>query len=514
MSRPRTREDLVHVGGVLALLLPFLAGCVSAPTTARTASRPAAVYDEQHDAQVISRDAARMEASLATLRRLRVDRSAREPDFLLPSEHDQVELALSEYLASRDELQQIAMRHAGLSQLAIARQAECDIALICAALDDDVLRRVLNQEFHRSGIPEGTCDRIMHEVTDSNLVRSLPELTPGRGVVPASHGEDLQSAPGAGDARARIEEIIRRRSLLLPAVENELWHLPPTHFLAVTARSTTNQFHRCRGAIVANLGRLQNPAARPLGFTPDQRRQIRGSLQPGDVLLTYTEGYASNFVIPGTFKHAATFVGTEDDRRRAGMPADVLAAHAGPSNERLPQVLKQTKTADGEPADVVESIAEGVLLGHFDRILTTRVNRLVVLRPRLTPDERAAQLVDVLSFVGDEYDFSFDLTDGSDQVCTELVYRSLHGRGGITFPLTKHAGSFTLTADEILKYHLEAGAGQFECVLVVDEDSRAPGKATIHFADEGHAWISQLPGLRSSAAASSVSQQHDGVSRR
>ncbi|MGI8979772.1 MAG: YiiX/YebB-like N1pC/P60 family cysteine hydrolase [Pirellulaceae bacterium] len=524
MSRPRTREDLVHVGGVLALLLPLLAGCAmlagcaSGLPAARSSRRPAVVHDEQADAQVISRNAARMEVCLATLRRLRGDQPAREPDYLLPSEHDLVERTLTEYLACRDELQQIAIRHtspsspAGLSQLAIARQAECDIALTGAALDDDVLRRALNQEFHRSGIPEGTCDRIMHEVTDSNLVRSLPEPTPGGSVVPASYGEDIQSAPSARDARRRIEGIIRRRSLLLPVVENEMWHLPPTHFLTSTARVAGNQLHRCRGAFVASLGRLQNPAARPLEFTPAQRQQIRGSLQPGDVLLTYTEGFASNLLIPGAFKHAATFVGTEDDRRRAGIPADVLAAHAGPSNERLPQVLRQLKTTDGETADVVESVAEGVLLSHFDRILTTRVNRLVVLRPRLAPEERASQLVDVLSFVGDEYDFSYDLTDGSDQVCTEVVYRSLHGRGGIAFPLTKHAGRFTLTADEILKYHLEAGANQFECVLIVDEEPRSPGKATIHFADEGHAWISRLPGLRSSAPSPSAPPQYDGDS--
>ena len=496
MIRPSTCVSLV---GVLALLLPVLAGCASAIPAPRGASRPSTVYDSQIDEQLVLRVAARMQENVDSLRELGVRGSARQPGYLLPREHDLVERTLAEYLACRDELQRIALQsppqfnHAGLHQLAIARRTQGDIALASAALDNSFLQRALNQEFHRSEIPAGICDRIMDELTDSNLVRSLPSPGPDFVVQTASYGQVLQD-PGVKDVRGQIDEIVRRRSLLLPAVENELWHWAPTRFLATSAHAASSQFHRCRGALVAGFARIKNPAAQPLEFTPAQREQIRGSLQPGDVLLTYSAGFASNLFIPGTFKHAATFVGTEEDRKRTGNPAEVLAALASPSNQRLPQVLQQTRITSGEPADVVESLAEGVILNHFDRILTTRVSLLVVLRPRLNAEERALQLVDVLSFVGDEYDFSFDLTDASDQVCTEVVYRSLHGRGGIAFPLTKHAGCFTLTADEILKYHLEK-AGQFECVLIVDEDQRSPGKAKILFADEGQAWIRQLPGM-------------------
>ena len=418
-----------------------------------------------------------MQASLATLCNLRSDSSTPKLDYLLPRVHDLVEQELAEYLACRDELQRIADLHpskspqADLGRLAALKRAECDIALTSATLEDAVLRQSLNQEFYRSGIPAGTCDEISHELTDSSLQTSLP------------------------DVRPRIDGIIRQQSLLLPAVENEFWHAPPTRYLATTSRAAGNQLHRSHGSLVAHVGRLKNPAYQPLEFTPDQRQQIHAALQPGDVLLTYTAGFASNYFIPGSFKHAATFVGTEEDRRRVGIPAEALAPLAGPSNQRLAHVLRQTQTAESDPADVVESVAEGVLLNQFDRILTTRINRLVVLRPCLSAEERSRQLVDVLSYVGDEYDFSFDLTDGSDQVCTEVVYRSLQGRGGIAFPLTKHAGRFTLTADEILKYHLHSGAGQFETVLTIDEDPRSPGKAQLHFADEGQAWITKLPGM-------------------
>jgi hypothetical protein len=500
MTDPSAHVSLV---GVLALLLPVLTGCASANPAPRGASRPSTVYDSQIDEQLILRVAARMQANVDSLCQLGIRGSARQPSYLLPRELDLMERTLTEYLACRDELQRISLEcpahsnSAGLHELAIARRTQGDIALASAALDNSVLQRALNQEFHRSGIPSGTCDRIMDELTDSNLVRMLPSSGPDYVFQTAAYSQVLRDR-GVKDAREQIDEIVRRRSLLLPAVENELWHWAPTRFLATTGNAASSQFHRCRGALVAGFARIKNPAARSLEFTQAQREQVRGSLEPGDVLLTYSAGFASNLFIPGTFKHAATFVGTEDDRRRAGFPADILASRAGPNSQRLSQVLQQTKLTDGEPTDVVESLAEGVILNHFDRILTTRVSRLVVLRPRLNAEERALQLVDVLSFVGDEYDFSFDLTDASDQVCTEVVYRSLHGRGGISFPLTKHAGRFTLTADEILKYHLEE-AGQFECILIVDEDPRSAGKAIIRFADEGLDWIKKLPGMGTSA---------------
>ncbi len=135
-----------------------------------------------------------------------------------------------------------------------------------------------------------------------------------------------------------------------------------------------------------------------------------------------------------------------------------------------------------------------MLLSNFQHLLVSRVNSLVILRPRLNSRERTEQIADVLSFVGDEYDFSFDLTDASDQVCTELIYRSLQGRGGIDLPLTEHAGRLTLTADEILKYGMISG-GNFDCVLAVDEAPNAAGTARILHGTKAREWVIRLPGM-------------------
>ena len=71
------------------------------------------------------------------------------------------------------------------------------------------------------------------------------------------------------------------------------------------------------------------------------------------------------------------------------------------------------------------------------KIMDTHINRLLVLRPILTEEERTEFLAGVFSYLGDEYDFYFDFADSSRQVCTEVHYRTLNGKGGINFTLTR-----------------------------------------------------------------------------
>ena len=101
--------------------------------------------------------------------------------------------------------------------------------------------------------------------------------------------------------------------------------------------------------------------------------------------------------------------------------------------------------------------------------MDTHVHRLLVLRPLLNNSERTEFLAGVFSFLGDEYDFYFDFADASRQVCTEVQYRALNGKGGIFFTLTERAGHVTLSADDIVNYYLETQPQQFELVLFADE---------------------------------------------
>ena len=463
----------------LAMLsLALLVGCAGSSLNVRgvdVGETPAPAVDQA----AILDCAEQMEESVAGMRQL-WSSSSRKTDFLSPREHDLLERLLANYHSCRRQLELVP--RSGSSREDLIREAHrCklrgDLELVSLSVEAPSLWRAMNQSYHRSQIPAGSCDRILHEVTATRDV-GLTE-----------------------DHRQRLRHVINRQGVLLPVVENELRHALLAEVLLDASSTVTSQFRRGKNLLVTTIGRTKNPTARPLRISTEQRQQIRAALQPGDVLLTYTEGYASNLFIPGSFKHAATFVGSDHERRQAGLPPDLLLDLAGSNHPDLAAVLRQTTTKTGEIADVVESVAEGVQLSNLDRILSTRINRLVVLRPQLDPMERAEQVADVMSYVGDEYDFSFDFTDASDQVCTEVVYRSLQGRGEIDLPLSLHALRLTLTADDILRCCIRGEGKQFACILMVDESKESPGNAKVSSAANAQERLSKLPGIDSETKA-------------
>jgi hypothetical protein len=67
-------------------------------------------------------------------------------------------------------------------------------------------------------------------------------------------------------------------------------------------------------------------------------------------------------------------------------------------------------------------------------------------------------IAEAFARVGKPYDFEFDFNVSTRRVCTELVYRSYHGRalgqasgGALRFELVKRIGRYTLTADAIAR---------------------------------------------------------------
>jgi len=451
---------------LLAWALAFT-GCATGEMTARIASQGG--ESASCDLENFADCADRMARSIGVMQKLRAT-TRLHPDFLLPRDQDLLECSLAEYFSSSQELEKIAerqqLRNPELSHLSRRVRTEHDVRVASLAVEEPVLWRAMNQSFHRSSIPRGTCDRLLHRLTVSDA-----ELV-------------------AGDSREQVKDLIRRRGLVAPALENSVRHCPAVEAVFATRHALSGHYHDSQKLFAAGIGRIKNPAIRLLNISPEQRSQLRQMLRPGDVLLTYSAGYASNWFIPGHFKHAATFVGTNQERRDAGLPPEALLAAAGINSQRLARVVDQATIGSGEAADVVEAVTEGVRLNSFDRMITSRISQLVVLRPHLSDHERAEQIADVLSYVGDEFDFSFDLTDASDQICTEVVYRSLQGRGGIEIHLTDHVGRRTLLPDDILSYAARRGRSQFTCILIVDE---AFGMPSVLTASDAQKWITSLP---------------------
>jgi hypothetical protein len=256
-----------------------------------------------------------------------------------------------------------------------------------------------------------------------------------------------------------------------------------------------DQIYSAQGQLYKNVARIKNPAKTIVRFSPAQVRKIKSLLEPGDVMLSYTAGYMSNVFLPGKFKHSITYIGDAEERGQIGLTEEGLAAMATDDRQarRMLAAARMERLPSGEEADVIEAVAEGVRIYSLEKLLTTHINRLVVLRPRITQEQTKNQVACLYRYVGRPYDFRFDFSDGSRNYCSELVYRTLVPTGSFDFQLTKQRGHWVLTADDIVNYYLDTDPEAFDFVLLADR-GRKNGHydAAIHTGDEGRNRLVEL----------------------
>jgi hypothetical protein len=177
-------------------------------------------------------------------------------------------------------------------------------------------------------------------------------------------------------------------------------------------------------------------------MTVEMVTRLAGKLQPGDVLLTRNDHRLTAALLPGFWAHAALFIGGRSELAALG-----LRSH--------PYVLKHWDQIEENSGLglVIEALAPRVQLNPLKKCL--RVDHVVVLRSTLPAVDIASAIGEALGHLGKPYDFEFDFNNSSRIVCTELVYRSYHHRGPVTFSLTKRLGRFTLTGDDLITQVLD-----------------------------------------------------------
>ncbi len=194
-------------------------------------------------------------------------------------------------------------------------------------------------------------------------------------------------------------------------------------------------------------------------ITAGQIDAIESRLEPGDILLERANWYLSNPSLPGFWKHAALYVGRLEDLKRLGIADD-------PNVQRhLADYL--IPASDGRQKTVIEAVSEGVLLSSLTRSL--HADYAAVLRPRVSPGQKASAITRAFANLGKPYDFNFDFEDTSKLVCTQVVYLSYYDV--LAFGLQRILGRTTLPANEIArKCAAEAGQAnrQLDFVLFLD----------------------------------------------
>jgi hypothetical protein len=441
-----------------------------------------------------------MDQLLVELKALAKSAPWRASGFFDARQQDQIEGLLFRFLACRQALWHLAnydkdnnSRYANAeakaksSVIALAagfRLILSDASLVNAFRGDTVAIDKLNEEFYRSRIPPRTYERLLLSVTNEEQLGALrdsyllftaeldnPDSAVASVVKQSSVYSDLVNITKSAAQRsdAIVQELVDTQSRIVPDLDNRLRHTRVAELLRGSEGKAGDLLFAARAHLFKGVSRIKNPDAHLIKFSAEQKRQVYDALEPGDIILTFTAGYISDIFIPGAFKHAITYVGSPQDRQDAGLTADHLAWLPAAEREVVLKSVAVVTLPSGQQADVIEAVGEGVIFNHLGHIMDTHINRLLVLRPRVSREQTTQALANVFLFLGDEYDFKFDFADASKQVCTEVVYRAFDGKGPIQFSLVERAGHETLSADDIANNYLAAPAKAFDFVLFAEE---------------------------------------------
>lgn len=428
-------------------------------------------------------------------------------------QHDEIEHLFFQYLSARDAMHDLAAGLEAARQEESAAEAReyldaLDASLAVAQFDgrvvevfdeDPVAVSKLNEAFPRSEIPRNSFEALRDSATDTARIQTLEASL-------SLHDALIEDARASGEraawaalapaleetkARAReidgrLEDLVEHEHRVLHGLGNALEHHRAGDWLAAAEGDLHELITEARAALFTEVSRIRDPRSYVISFDEAQKAEIRAALEPGDILLSFTAGYISDVFIPGAFKHSMVWLGSPEERAAAGIGEEALELPSTASRLRLRIALEQEEAHEGGSADLVEAVAEGVKFSHLDHILDTHVNRLVVLRPQLAEEDRAAALSEVLTYVGVPYDFRFDFEDASAVVCSELVQRCYDQRGPLDFPMPTRMGKPTFSPDDMATLAAESGAeGPLRTVLYAEEDADAgDGGARVLWGEE------------------------------
>ena len=363
-----------------------------------------------------------------------------------------------------------------LTQAAFLAEYRFALDLLDLLDRDPGLEPLLNEPVPEVGLPRGSYARI--RLRFLNLARASEFVALGVLAERVDPGQAPELAAGIREDRARLWEMGRGRGEALTA-KNAGRVVQQAGFAAwfpvqagVAEWMSSTKVWRPGRALI----------------TPAQIRALAARLEPGDILLVRREWYLSNIGIPGFWPHTALYVGTPAARRRVFATPDAQAwvRAQGPADGELEALLgarypdayaRHIRRDGGADRPVLEALGEGVTFSPLEH--TAEADSLAVLRPRLSPADKAAALVRGFHYAGRPYDFDFDFRTDAALVCSELIYKAYEpgaGRRGLRLPLRSVLDRLVLPPNELARLvnqEADSAAPQLDVVLFLDGHERA-----------------------------------------
>jgi hypothetical protein len=208
-------------------------------------------------------------------------------------------------------------------------------------------------------------------------------------------------------------------------------------------------------------------------ITVEQVKEMKKSMNPGDILVYRKNWYASNLGIPGFWTHAGLYTGTLED-----MDAYFMEIFPYKGYSSMSELLKVTQPKvyevymkedkKGYTPSVVESQTHGTIIQSFES--SGSVDYVAAVRTKLSKQEVLDAVILALSHYGQPYDYAFDLDTKQEIFCSELVYDAYLTNTkskGVTFPKTVTSGRLIVSPNAIVeKYVAENGKDNAELTFV------------------------------------------------
>lgn len=469
---------------------------------------------------------AEMETLVSEMSALQRGITQKKIEYYTSDEHDRVEQVMYRFVVCWESLwdmvefygtygEKVQDQSAGTKGFLIGYDAALRLSytgckFVNTFLDEPAVVSKLNEAYPRCDIPSGTFDKLVHTVTSLEYIEGMEvawKLFSEQADKPSSRLSRLARTDSdcgelVADIRklrlyqeAQVERLLQVRAIIFPGLENRIRHSK----VLSTIESLRKEFGETVMGAASVLGGaavhlMKAPFSDPVTLSGEDIQKVKAALRPGDFLLVFSKGYMTNIFIPGRFKHALTYVGTPAQRVALG----IKASTGIPSDSQLRKLVDALARFDlipGSDPDLVEAIGEGVVFNSVDYVLAHNISRMVVLRPQLDPENMSKHLGTIFQFLGTPYDLRFDFSEAAHLCCTETLYRSLNTRGPIRFELVRRMGRMTLSADDIVNYHLNAPAENrpFSFVLLVEEDpEQGGGRGRVVMGEEGNSRLANI----------------------
>jgi len=301
---------------------------------------------------------------------------------------------------------------------------------------DEQAERKLNEADPARGVPPRMFDKIRARLADGAALETLAagsaafaELA-SEGGLPG--GEPWESLAREAESGARVVELLSER----------VSDYRVKHSLTHTIKLGEEGIYKVSAVVSTWIGDArvrQRPGDGGL-ISEEQVEDLRGRLQPGDILIERRNWYLSNAFLPGFWPHSALYIGNRADIEAMGLHQDArVSPHMSDLDEPDPH---------GGERVVIESISDGVVFTSLEYSVGG-ADAVCVLRP-LLPQARIDEAIQrAFSHLGKPYDFDFDFFSTDKLVCTEVIHQA-YGKS-LDFELVEIMNRKTLPALQIVR---------------------------------------------------------------